>query len=138
MLLPPLLLGCSSGGGVQGLFDVPPGARFSGSSENGFLARVVHFCADTTVGNQRLGGLLEQDAQVRALTLELYRGEVSNDEYVTRLLSLHPAANGNVPAAGCVIEQFNACTSGQCSQPATTADKPETEQEATPKLKAEL
>lgn len=142
-----VLSGCSTGGGVAGLFDASPGARFSGSSEKGFFARVGHFCGDFQVGDQPLGERLANDSPFRELTLRLYRGEVSNDEYVTQLLSLDPAPDGNVPAAGCVVEQFNACTSGHCSLRAAKAKAqtdvqtdtiPAARANAAPRLDAEL
>lgn len=119
-LLSLVLVGCASGTNeLNSLFGAGPGARFSGSSEKAFFAGVEKRCSAFSVGDQRLGDLIDKDDAFRALTQALYRGEMSNDEYVQRLLALHPAADGNVPATGCVIQQFNDCVSGDCdpSQP---------------------
>ncbi|MBK1647505.1 hypothetical protein [Rhabdochromatium marinum] len=158
MTLPLSLTGCASGG--FSLFEAAPGAHFSGVSEQRVMARIERFCADYSIGEQPLGSLLEKDAKFRTLTHELYRGEMSNDEYVARVLTLYPAADGNVPATGCVITQFNDCISGDCQlKPSSASQAPVAEAEAeaatetivampddghphemsaTPKLKAEL
>ncbi|WP_040855523.1 hypothetical protein [Thiorhodovibrio frisius] len=91
-----------------------PGARFSGVSEQKVLARIQHYCAGYSVGDYSLGTLLQKNDAFRALTLTLYRGEMSNDEYVDKVFSSYPAADGNVPATGCVIAQFNQCLAGDC------------------------
>ncbi|WPL11650.1 MULTISPECIES: hypothetical protein [Thiorhodovibrio] len=109
------LSGCATGQRPH-LFGAGPGARFSGVSEQKVFARVQRFCADYSVGDKRLGNLLATDDAFRALTLSLYRGEMSNDEYIDRVLSLHPAADGNVPATGCVIANFNDCLAGNCGR----------------------
>lgn len=115
-----LLGGCATGQGPY-LFDAGPGARFSGVSEQEALTRARRFCADYSVGEKRLGNLLATDDAFRALTLSFYRGEMSNDEYIDRVLSLHPAADGNVPATGCVIANFNDCLAGNCGPKKTLA-----------------
>ncbi len=106
------LNGCVSGG--LHLFQPGPGARFSGANENQTVARIEHICSDYSIGDQKLGALLASDSPFLGLTLGLYRGEMSNDQYVERVLSLHPAADGNVPATGCVIAQINNCLRGGC------------------------
>lgn len=108
------LNGCSTGG--PHLFHAGPGARFGGVSEQQVLEQIQRHCATLSVGDQSLGALLKNDAAFRTLTLGLYRGEMSNDEYVDRVMALRPAADGNVPATGCVITQFNQCISGNCKR----------------------
>ncbi|WPL19143.1 hypothetical protein Thiowin_04249 [Thiorhodovibrio winogradskyi] len=147
-----MLIGCASGDGPY-LFDAGPGARFSGVSEQKALARIQHFCGNDSVGDQRLGTLLESNQAFRALTREFYRGEISNDEYIDRVFRLHPAADGNVPAIGCVIAEFNNCLAGDCGLKKATsgpASAPaaernlampvtaETEMSVVPELEAEL
>jgi hypothetical protein len=112
VMLPVTISGCSTLG--SGLFDASPGARYRGVSEKRVLASVQRNCADLSVGEQQLGPLLAQDDNFRALTLRFSQGEMSNDEYVDRVLSLHPAADGNVPATGCVIAAVNNCIAGNC------------------------
>lgn len=111
----PLGLGGCASGGLH-LFSAGPGARFSGAQESRVMARIRQVCADFPVGEQRLGTLLDGDEAFRALTQDLYRGKISNDAYVGRVLSLHPAPDGNVPGTGCVINQLSNCISGDCGR----------------------
>lgn len=82
-----------------------------------FFERVRSQCGHHRVGQYSLSGLLTQDKVFYQLTRKLYQGVFSSDTYIAKLLKHYPAADGNVPAAGCVIDQMNACLSGDCVSP---------------------
>jgi len=90
------------------------GNPFKGPSEAGFFALVRKNCASYAIGGQGLGALRQTDGSIGVLTARLYRGEVSNDEYINLLLREHPSADANVPATGCVINQLDTCLSTDC------------------------
>ena len=93
---------------------------FQGPTEAGFLNLVRHYCADFSIGNQAVGGLLASDQAFRTLTTKLYGGDISNDEYLNRVLDLYPADDANIPATGCIIDQLQNCYAGRCE--VTTGD----------------
>ncbi|MBB1076144.1 hypothetical protein HUU62_17200 [Rhodoferax sp. 4810] len=82
-----------------------------------FFNRVYSQCAHYRVGQHSLGALLTQDKVFYQLMRKLYQGVFSSDTYIAKLLKRYPAADGNVPAVGCVIDQMNACLSGNCILP---------------------
>jgi hypothetical protein len=90
------------------------GNPFKGPNEAGFFALVRKNCASYSIGGQGLGNLNETAGSVGTLTAKLYRGDVSNDEYINLLLQEYPAENANVPATGCVINQLDTCLSTDC------------------------
>jgi hypothetical protein len=90
------------------------GNPFQGPSEAGFFALVRKHCASYSIGDQDLGVLNETEGSVGKLTAELYRGDISNDEYLNLLLQDYPAEDANVPATGCVINQLDTCLSTKC------------------------
>lgn len=100
-------------GALQGIRN-----PFQGPTEADFFALAREQCSGYSVGGQSLGTLLDGD--LHDLTAKLYRGELSNDEYVNMLMQQHPSDDANIPAAGCVINQVTACLSGRC-QPAASA-----------------
>jgi hypothetical protein len=87
---------------------------FKGPSEAGFFALVHKNCASYSIGGQGLGTIKATDSSIGALTAKLYRGDVSNDEYINLLLQEYPATDANVPATGCVINQLDTCLSTNC------------------------
>jgi hypothetical protein len=87
---------------------------FQGPTEAGFLDLVRHYCADFSIGNQAVDGLLAGDQAFRTLTTKLYGGDISNDEYINRVLDLYPADDANIPATGCIIDQLQNCYTGRC------------------------
>lgn len=87
---------------------------FQGPSESGFFALIRKNCSSYTIGSESLATLREADTGIGALTAKLYRGDLSNDEYIDLLLQQYPAANANVPATGCVINQLDTCLSTDC------------------------
>ena len=101
---------------------------FKGPSEAGFFALVHKNCAYYSIGGQGLGTIKATDSCIGALTAKLYRGDVSNDEYINLLLQEYPAEDANVPATGCVINQLDTCLSTNCQL--TPSQSPELEQAA--------
>ena len=101
---------------------------FKGPSEAGFFALVHKNCASYSIGGQGLGTIKATDSSIGALTAKLYRGDVSNDEYINLLLQEYPAEDANVPATGCVINQLDTCLSTNCQL--TPSQSPELEQAA--------
>ncbi|TVQ87568.1 MAG: hypothetical protein EA400_10960 [Chromatiaceae bacterium] len=83
-------------------------------TEAGFLALVQAHCSDFSVGEHRLGDLLANDQLFQDLTARLFQGDLSGDEYLNQILALHPAADANVPATGCVLDQLQTCQLGPC------------------------
>jgi len=90
------------------------GNPFKGPSEAGFFALVRKNCASYSIGDQGLAGLNETAGSVGTLTAKLYRGDISNDEYINLLLQEFPAEDANIPATGCVINQLDTCLSTDC------------------------
>lgn len=115
-----LAAGCATGTGgnpFKGIKNpLANGLRnpFHGPSEAGFFALVRKNCAAFSIGGQGLGTLQQNVGGIGTATASLYRGDLSNDEYLNLLLQEHPAADGNVPAAGCVINQLDTCLSTDC------------------------
>ncbi|MGB5835216.1 MAG: hypothetical protein WBG92_24965 [Thiohalocapsa sp.] len=99
---------------------------FKRPTEPGFFALVRKNCASYSIGGQGLGALQETDSQIGTLTSKLYRGDISNDEYINLLLQQYPAEDANVPATGCVINQLDTCLSTDCQL--TPSKSPELEQ----------
>jgi hypothetical protein len=108
-----LIAGCAFDGAssnpLQGVKN-----PFRGAADSDFFALVREHCSAYTVGDQSLGTRLAGDGELRALTEKLYRGDLSNDEYVNMLLQQYPADDANIPATGCVINQMTACLSSRC------------------------
>ena len=70
---------------------------FKGPSEAGFFALVHKNCASYSIGGQGLGTIKATDSSIGALTAKLYRGDVSNDEYINLLLQEYPAKTPTCP-----------------------------------------
>ncbi len=114
LIMPILLTGCASGG-VKNPFRGPSEARFT--------ALVERNCGNELVGGQAMSSLLASDTSFRQLTSRLYQGGVSNDEYVNLLMQQYPAADANIPATGCVVDQLARCLAGNCD--ASPAESPD-------------
>jgi hypothetical protein len=90
-------------------------SAFEPHSEAAFVELVDANCSDLSVGDRTVGSLMATESGFRELTLRLYRGEISNDEYSNQVLLAHPSPDGNVPATGCVVDQLARCLSGHCT-----------------------
>lgn len=116
---------------------------FAGPSEAGFLALVRHYCSDLAVGTSTVRQLLQTDKAFQDLTSKLYNGDLSNDEYLNQVNTLHPAADANIPAMGCIVNQSQECFARRCSvaaseQPIPPADQvPEDADQFDPGIDAE-
>lgn len=125
------LTGCTTSPRSGELFDplaVPEGNTKVASStptEAGFLDLVRTYCGEERVGDATLVGLLDTDPRFRALTTDLYHGELTNDGYMRAVLTRHPAPDANVDATGCVVKQLQKCFGGRCAVPAPTRPLPE-------------
>lgn len=122
------LVGCAGDDGYRGVRTSLSGSighPFDGPTEKGFVAMVMHSCAALPVGDATVGALLDTDERFQALTTELYHGDISNDEYINRILLLHPAPDANIPATGCIINQLQTCLASPCKVGAD-ADLPST------------
>jgi hypothetical protein len=102
--------------------DVVPEER---PSEDGFLSLVQHYCGRQAVGDATIAERLRTDPAFRELTLGLYHGELTNGQYTRRLLARHPAADANVDATGCVVNQLQKCYRERCSVPIAERPLPE-------------
>jgi hypothetical protein len=107
---------------------------FRRPTEAGFMNLVRHYCASFSVGDSTVGALLSKDADFRTLTSKLYGGDISNDEYINRVLAAYPADDANVPATGCIVDQLQSCFSGRCEVVAadTQPSVPENPQQLEP------
>jgi hypothetical protein len=114
------LAGCATDGGDGPLSGMTAslsnsvGNPLKRPSQQGFEELIRRNCADYTIGGQSVGTLLAGDEQFRTLTARLYRGDVSNDEYINQVVHLHPSDDANIPATGCIIDQLQSCLSGNC------------------------
>lgn len=115
-----LLAGCAGNGsdgsfsGIAAAFSSSVGNPLNRPSQQGFEALIRHNCADQTIGGRPVSSLIAEDEPFRTLTSQLYRGDISNDEYINQVLRLHPADDANIPATGCIIDQLQSCLSGNC------------------------
>ncbi len=114
-----LTAGCAGDDKITRMLNL--GSLFHGPSEQGFLERVRHYCADYPVGEATVGSLLATDPTFQTMIGRLYRGDLSNDAFAFQVLELHPAADANVPATGCLVNQLDACFAGRCRVPETPA-----------------
>ena len=105
LLVPCLLAGCASGG-VKNPFAGPTEARFT--------TLVKQNCGAQQVGGQSVSSLLASDSTFRQLTTRLYKGRISNDEFVNLLMQQYPSDDANIPATGCVVDQLARCFSSKC------------------------
>ncbi|MCF7984512.1 MAG: hypothetical protein K9L70_08925 [Thiohalocapsa sp.] len=126
-----LLAGCGGNPRTQAPFDelAEPGPEVRSQpvwepSEEGFLRLVRHACGGLSVGDSTVAALLERDPGFLSLTTDLYHGELSNDGYARRVLEAHPAADANIEATGCVVNQLQTCFGGRCDVPAGTRPLP--------------
>lgn len=90
------------------------GNPFNRPSEAGFRAMAVANCGAKSVGQTTVAELLDGDTVFNELTGALYRGDISNDEFLNQVLLVHPAADANVPATGCIIDQLARCLAEDC------------------------
>ncbi|NBC47777.1 MAG: hypothetical protein GVY22_07280 [Gammaproteobacteria bacterium] len=90
------------------------GNPFSRPSESGFRAMAKASCGTKSVGETTVTELLKGDTAFNELTSALYRGDISNDEFMNQVLLAHPAADANVPATGCIIDQLAQCFAEEC------------------------
>jgi hypothetical protein len=93
-------------------------------TRSGFLSLVRHHCSGFGIGDSTVGNLLSTDPAFQRLTVQLYRGDISNDEYINRVLEMHPAADANVPGTGCVVNQLQHCLSGRCEVVSGASSQP--------------
>lgn len=94
-------------------------------SEAGFLSLVQRYCGPLAVGDATIAERLRTDPAFRQLTTDLYHGNLSNDRYMRHLLSRYPAADANVDATGCVVNQMQKCYTKRCSVPVSERSLPE-------------
>lgn len=90
------------------------GNPFNRPSESGFRAMVEASCGSKGVGETTVAELMGGDNAFNALTSALYRGDISNDEFMNQVLLAHPAPNANLPATGCIIDQLAQCFAEEC------------------------
>ncbi|KAA6184456.1 hypothetical protein F2Q65_12115 [Thiohalocapsa marina] len=109
-----LLIGGCASDGTAGNPLMGLSTALKSPTEAGFFALVRQNCADHSIGGTPLDTLLDTDTQVRDLTAQLYRGDLSNDEYVNQLSQAFPSDDANIPAAGCVMNQLDVCLSSHC------------------------
>lgn len=102
--------------------DIVPGER---PSEAGFFSLVERYCGALAVGDEAISARLRGDPVFRQLTSDLFHGDLTNDQYIRRLMTRYPAADANVDAAGCVVNQMQKCYTERCSVPVTERPLPE-------------
>lgn len=116
--------GCAKDAKVSDPFKGVLTNPFAGPSEAGFMALVRANCSQYHIGQQSLGALLKGNTEFQALTEALYRGNISNDEYIDRVLSRHQAPDANILGTGCVINQLDECLSSSCELKPTQSAPP--------------
>lgn len=113
--------GCATDGGIDWRQPFAGGLPWHGPNEADFLALVREHCAGQTIGGETLGRRLDSDPVFQQQTNALFAGDLSNDEYLNAVLVVHPAADANVPAVGCVVTQLQRCLGGRCDVPPAPA-----------------
>lgn len=104
------------------------GNLFKHPTESGFRAMSRASCGTMSVGDSTVSALMAGDEAFNAMLGALYRGDISNDEFMNQVLEAHPAADANVPATGCIMDQLAQCFAEECKvqtpseQEAMTAD----------------
>jgi hypothetical protein len=109
-----VLAGCAADNPMQGALRGSIANPFGGPSEDGFRALVRKHCGSELVGGQSVASLMDSDTTFRQLTGRLYRGDISNDGFMNQVLQEHPAADANIPATGCVVNQLDTCFNTRC------------------------
>jgi hypothetical protein len=107
------LIGCS--GDVRMTDPIRnAGNLFKHPTESGFRAMSRASCGTMSVGNSTVSALMAGDEAFNTMLGALYRGDISNDEFMNQVLEAHPAADANVPATGCIMDQLAQCFAEEC------------------------
>ena len=106
------------------------GNPFQRPTEAGFRALVQTNCGTLSIGSTTVNALLGSNSTFDELITALYEGDISNDEFMNRVLLQHQAPDANVPATGCIMDQLEQCFAESCKVQ-TTAERKKTEQKDT-------
>lgn len=103
------------------------GNPFQRPNEAGFRALVQANCGTLSIGSTTVNALLGSNSTFDELITALFRGDISNDEFMNQVLLQHPAPDANVPATGCVMDQLEQCFAETCKVQ-TAAERQKMEQ----------
>ena len=90
------------------------GNPFHRPTESGFRDMARAGCGSMSVGDSTVDALLGEDKAFDSLISALYQGDISNDEFMNQVLLQYPAADANIPATGCIMDQLAQCFAETC------------------------
>ncbi|WP_201219277.1 hypothetical protein [Halochromatium roseum] len=108
-----LLSGCTTDGPITDP-SVHLGNPFQRPTEAGFRSLVQAHCGQLSIGSTTVNALLGKNTAFDSWITALYNGDISNDEFMNQVLLQYPAANANVPATGCIMDQLKQCFAETC------------------------
>jgi len=94
-------------------------------SQDGFIRLVRTYCGEFRVGSEKVRDLVSNATVFERLTLSLYHGNLTNDQYLRRVQDEYPSPTGNIEATGCVVNQLQKCFGERCDLPAAERRLPE-------------
>lgn len=100
------------------------GNPFHRPTESGFRDMARAGCGTMSLGDSTVDALLGANQAFDTLVSALYNGDISNDEFMNQVLLQHPAADANIHATGCIMDQLAQCFAETCK--AEAAVKPQT------------
>jgi len=116
-----VLNGCTTDGQITDP-SVYLGNPFQRPSETGFRALAQANCGQMSIGDTTVNALLGKNSSFDGWITALYDGDISNDEFMNQVLLQYPAADANVPATGCIMDQLAECFAETC-QVETAAER---------------
>ncbi|MBK5929536.1 hypothetical protein [Halochromatium salexigens] len=105
--------GCATEGKVTDP-SVYIGNPFHRPTESGFRDMARAGCGSMSIGDSTVGALLGKNQAFDGLISALYQGDISNDEFMNQVLLQHPAADANIHATGCIMDQLAQCFAETC------------------------
>lgn len=105
--------GCANPGRITDP-SVYLGNPFHRPTESSFRDMARAGCGPMSVGDSTVDALLGEDKAFDDLISALYRGDISNDEFMNQVLLQYPAADANIPATGCIMDQLAQCFAETC------------------------
>lgn len=90
------------------------GNPFHRPTEAGFRDMARAGCGSMSIGASTVGELLDEDQAFDELLSALYQGDISNDEFMNQVLLQYPAADANIHATGCIMDQLAQCFAETC------------------------
>lgn len=116
--------GCATGGKVTDP-SVYLGNPFHRPTESGFRDMARAGCGSMSLGDSTVDAQLGEHSAFDTLISALYQGDISNDEFMNQVLLQYPAADANIHATGCIMDQLAQCFAETCKAEAAVEREPQ-------------